>query len=130
MPSKLLGAPADPARLDRRKALEAARATAAATLAAVDAAIAALDSEHGADELVTLRNGAYDIAGETLVRWARSGRLVAFEVERGRLVAWSSEIRRAVESRPVKPLATKVAVATDEDPFAEGIRTGKLRVAK
>jgi hypothetical protein len=131
-----------------RKVLEAGRASALATLAAFDAALAALDSEHGADELITLRDGwptqvndsgklelaPGGVAGETLCRWARMSppRLRAFEAERGRLVAWSSDIRRAIEARLVKSRApASTAPANDDhDPFAADLAAGRLRAVR
>jgi hypothetical protein len=38
------------------------------------------------------------IAGATLLRWARDGRLVAHRLERGKLVAWDRDVRDAVEA--------------------------------
>lgn len=105
-----------------RAALAAARAAVAGLGAALDALEASLGD--GADELVELRGGWQGVPGEALVRWARSGRLVAFEAERGRLVAWSSDLRRAVEAQPARPLR---AVEPEADPLGRALASGDLR---
>ncbi len=104
-------------------ALSAARAALAGVGAALDAIEAAL-GERG-DELVAIRDGWQGVPGEALVRWARSGRLVAFEVERGRLVAWSSDLRRAVEARPARQL--RAVEIGDADPLEAALASGTLR---
>lgn len=107
-----------------------ARAALAAVRAALDALEAALGDDQG-DELVTLSEGCDGIAGATLQRWARTGRLVAYEAERGRLVAWRSDIRRAIEAQPYRPavrvVATEPEDGADEDLLEEAIAAGELR---
>lgn len=81
-----------------RSSLQALRAALEAASRAVDAIEGAM-GEHD-DELLELAAGAYGRTGATLTRWAREGRLRAFEVERNLLVAWRSDVRAAIEARP------------------------------
>ena len=53
--------------------------------------------------LVVLADGWGPLAGGTLQRWAKTGRLRAFRAERSKLVAWESDIRRAVEADRIEP---------------------------
>lgn len=48
-------------------------------------------------ELVALNQGWGPVPPATLKRWARTGRLRAYALERGKLVAWERDIRAAVE---------------------------------
>lgn len=105
-------------------ALGAARAALAGLAAALDAIEAALGER--ADALVALRDGWSGLSGATLCRWARDGRLVAYEGERGRLVAWSSDLRRAVEAQPARQLRA-TEPDTDLDPLARALASGELR---
>lgn len=76
-----------------QEAFRAELLTAAASRESVD--------QRGA--LVVLRNGWPPIPPATLMRWAKTGRLRAFEAERGKVVAWEADIRTAVEANPVAP---------------------------
>lgn len=69
-------------------------------------------------DLVALRDGWQGIAGATLLRWAREGRLRAFTLDRGKLVAWEHDLRCAVEASPV---SGQVSAANDpfDDPELE-----------
>lgn len=64
-------------------------------------------------ELVVLAEGWGPIRPNTLRTWAKTGRLRAFTVERGKLVAWSRDIRDAVEAEPLAPRSRKRAPAVD-----------------
>lgn len=103
---------------------KASLAAARAAYVALGAALAALDGtlQERDDDLIELGAGCYGIAGQTLIRWARSGRLRAFEAERGRLVAWRSEVRRAIEAQPARQLR-----AVEDDPLEAAIASGTLR---
>jgi hypothetical protein len=94
------------------KALAAALANARALVASLELAIAEAQAR-GREELVTLRDGALGIPGDTLCRWASTGRLTAYTAERGRLVAWSSDIRKAIEAKPYQPPLRTVPDASD-----------------
>jgi hypothetical protein len=118
-----------------RIAIAAVRAAWVALGRALDVAEGALGDD--GDELVSLADGCDGIAGSTLARWAKEGRLDAFEAERGRLVAWRSAIRRAIEARPYRPPvnaesepANDARDVDDFDPFAAGIWKGTLRRGK
>ena len=54
--------------------------------------------------LVVLSDGWGVLKPGTLRRWAREGRLPAFELERGRLASWEADIRSAVEMAPHIPV--------------------------
>ena len=109
-------------------ALVAALAGARASVAALEAVVAAMDAQP-ADELVGLRDGALGLSGDTLVRWARSGRLRAFEAERGRIVAWQSDIRAAIEAAPVRRNLRHVPTppSNDVDELDQALAAGELR---
>ncbi|MEZ4444552.1 MAG: hypothetical protein R3B72_36090 [Polyangiaceae bacterium] len=75
-------------------------------------------------ELVALNQGWGVVPPSTLKRWAREGRLPAFALERGKLVAWERDVRRAVEVeryRPPSPLVVThdAADALLSDPDVE-----------
>ena len=75
-------------------------------------------------ELVALNQGWGVVPASTLKRWAREGRLAAFALERGKLVAWEQDVRRAVEVeryRPPSPLVVThdAADALLSDPDVE-----------
>jgi hypothetical protein len=124
--------------MSARLALVAVRAAWLALGKALDIAEGALGDD--GDELVSLADGCYGIPGETLARWAREidpqtaqPRLAAFQVERGRLVAWRSEIRRAIEARPYRPPvkattepANDAHDVDDFDPFEAALRDGEI----
>lgn len=83
------------------------------------------------DELVSLAKGCDGIKAATLIRWAGSDppRLRAFEAERGRLVAWRSDIRRAIEAKPVDVKRAALRVVEDdeeEDLLEEAIANGEI----
>jgi hypothetical protein len=52
-------------------------------------------------ELVALNDGFGPVAGATLLRWARTGRLRAFRAARRRWVAWTVDVAAAIEREPV-----------------------------
>ncbi len=62
------------------------------------------------DKLVSSADRPFELRPATFQRWAREGRLKAFTAERGRIVAWLSDVRRAVEAQPV----TTTGPATDD----------------
>ena len=49
---------------------------------------------------IALAGGWGAVAGGTLLRWARTGRLEAYRGARGQLLAFPAELRRAVEAAP------------------------------
>ncbi len=111
---------------DHRKALEAALATARATVATLEAALAEFDRNEGDPWLdLTAAAQAVPLRRETLARWAREGRLQAVEAERGRLMTRRSWLDAALASRPAR-----VRLAEGEDGLAALVRAGQLKRAK
>lgn len=112
--------------IDHRNALEAALATARATVATIEAALAELDRNDGDPWLdLTAAAEAVPLRRETLARWAREGRLQAVEAERGRLVTRRSWLDAALASRPAR-----VKPAAGEDALDALLTTGQLGRAK
>lgn len=91
----------------KRSELLAALASARAQLEAANAAIRVLDSmvanDTDDDQLVDADDRAFGLLPDTFRRWAREGRLQCFTAERGRLVAWRSEVKRAIEAQRYQP---------------------------
>lgn len=65
--------------------------------------------------------------------WAKSGRLRCHRGPRGKLLAWESDVRKAVEAEAYEPRAKKLEPAPmaandigGDDPFAEDVAAGKL----
>lgn len=56
----------------------------------------------GRRKLISLSDGWQCVSGATLRAWAKSGRLKAFRVERGRLVAWERDLVSAVQAEPAR----------------------------
>lgn len=105
----------------QRKQLEAVRDSARATLAAAEAALAALDSVSAGDELLDLELAAerYPLSTETLRAWIQSRRLKAFIAERRRYVFWRSALDAAIEAAPAVPRLRSVPSSDDGSPLDE-----------
>jgi hypothetical protein len=82
-------------------AAKANHAAAGATVATLEAAIAACDSAD--DPLLDLGSvEAQGVSPHTARSWIRSGRLTAHQAERGRFVFRRSALLRALEASPVQ----------------------------
>lgn len=115
-----------------RAALAAVRAAHVALGAALDGLEAALGDDQ-ADELLDLDAAAerYGLTSSTLRRWARTGRLRAVELERGRVACWRSALVEAINAAPYQAPVRAVAVAPDpdtgEDLLELALDAGELR---
>lgn len=110
-----------------RAAVALLRTALAAAAQAVDLLEAAIDDQ--GDKLVSLEDGCDNIKGATLVRWARTGRLTAYEVARGKLVSWRGDIRAAIETNPYTPAVREVPAESESenDLLEDAIASGELR---
>lgn len=86
----------------QRKALEAALATARATVATLEAALAAPDTncDDPLRDLADVKVETDGVTAHTARTWIRSGRLEAHQAERGRYVFRQSALRKAIEQAP------------------------------
>ena len=121
-------------RVELRRRLGVLLQHAAALVAALQAELDSLEleTEDGDDDdvLVDANERLFGLPAGTFRSWAREGRLRAFEVERGRLVAWKSDVRRAVEAQPCQttvgegdPRESKAC-----DPLDRALLRGTLRL--
>ncbi len=113
-----------------RAALATLRAAHVALGVALDGLEAALGDGQG-DELLDLDAAAerYGLTSSTLRRWARTGRLRAVELERGRVACWRSALVEAVNAAPYQAPVRAVEAApadTDEDLLEAALAAGEL----
>lgn len=108
-----------------RSALLAALATAKATVATIEAALAVPDADD--DRLLDLGSvEAEGVSPHTARSWIRSGRLTAHQAERGRFVFRRSALLRALEASPVKSRNVKTGPADLDAWEAEADRSLRL----
>jgi len=62
-------------------------------------------------QLLFLADGPLGMKPGTLQRWAREGRLRAFQLERGKLACWERDLRDAIEATPIAPAASAPSLA-------------------
>ena len=112
-----------------RPQLENALGQARAVVAGLEQALGVLEAPPAnlteIDRLVDAEDRLFDLTPTTFRRWIREGRLKAFQAERGRYVAWESDVRRAIEAEPYEPNQTAAGAAPD--PMDEAIASGRLR---
>jgi hypothetical protein len=82
------------------------------------------------ERLYSAKDRPFGLSSWTFRSWAASGRLKCFRGPRGRLEAWESEVRKAIEAEAYVPRAKKLEAATDlpveDDPFADDVAAGRL----
>lgn len=86
-----------------KPAVRALPAIGRALLGVVASVVGARTAGDPRGELVALNQGWGPVPPSTLKRWAREGRLPAFALERGKLVAWERDVRRSVEVERYAP---------------------------
>lgn len=113
-----------------RAAVALVRTALAAAAQALDVLETAIDDQ--GDELLDLEAAAerYGLTASTLRRWARTGRLRAVELERGRVACWRSALVEAIDAAPYQAPLRAVAAGpadTDEDLLESAVAAGELR---
>ncbi len=113
------------------EALDAAGQTltaASQALAATKALLAEIQSTpatNDADGLVGASDRPFGLSPSTFRRWVSAGKLRAFRAERGRLVAWRSDVRKCIESRPYQ--VPVPGDGEDGDLIDRALASGRLR---
>jgi hypothetical protein len=99
----------------KRRKLEAALSSARATVALLEAELEDIDDiGDGSDPLLDLESvEAEGLSPHTARTWIKSGRLEAYQAERGRFVFRRSALMKAIEASPVMPRERKAKPPAD-----------------
>jgi hypothetical protein len=113
-----------------RKELEAVRASLQQLLARVERALALPDVEpandaSGPDVLVGASDQPFNLSPSTFRRMAHEGRFRTMPGPRGRLQAWRSEVRAALDQQ-MRSGGGQLAREVADDPFRELLAAGVL----